>query len=122
MSKYLVLLLSCGAFLLGACSSVTPIRFKVHSEPEGAYVLYQVTGSALPCADRWIYLGNTPLQGIYQFDTEKLRASDRIALRVMQQGYMDQSREWTGRAFYDEVRSKGLIFWVPEMVPAGTGR
>ena len=42
MSKYLVLLLSCGAFLLGACSSVTPIRFKVHSEPEGAYVLYQV--------------------------------------------------------------------------------
>ena len=40
----------------------------------------------------------------------------------MQQGYMDQSREWTGRAFYDEARSKGLIFWVAEMVPAGTGR
>ena len=106
--------------LLSACSSrIAPVRFKVNSEPEGAYVLYQIQGAEIDCAGKWVYLGNTPLQGVYQFDRKQLQGGDKISLRVMQQGYMDQTKEWTGASFYEEAKGKGVIFWTPEMVPAG---
>ncbi len=106
--------------LLSACASrVAPVRFKVNSEPEGAYVLYQIQGAEIDCAGKWVYLGNTPLQGMHQFDRKQLQSGDKITLRVMQQGYMDQSKEWTGNSFYEEAKGKGVIFWTPEMIPAG---
>lgn len=106
--------------LFNACGSkVAPVRFKVNSEPEGAYVLYQVQGAEIDCAGKWVYLGNTPLQGMYQFDRKQLQSGDKVSLRVMQQGYMDQTKEWTGASFYEEAKGKGVIFWTPEMVPAG---
>ena len=106
--------------MLSACGSrVAPVRFKVNSEPEGAYVLYQVQGTESECAGKWVYLGNTPLQGMYQFDRKQLQDTDKVSLRVMQQGYMDQTKEWTGASFYEESKGKGVIFWTPEMIPAG---
>ncbi|MDO5674248.1 MAG: hypothetical protein Q4G66_04935 [bacterium] len=106
--------------LLSACGSRNaPVRFKVNSEPEGAYVLYMIQGAEIDCAGKWVYLGNTPLQGMYQFDRKQLQSGDKISLRVMQQGYMDQTKEWTGASFYEESKGKGVIFWTPEMVPAG---
>ena len=110
-----------GAVLLaltGCGDKTAAVRFKVNSEPEGAYVLYQLSGTEAPCAGEWIYLGNTPLQGIHQFTREQLRNSDRISLRVMQPGYMDQKMDWGGEAFYEEAREKGVIYWTPEMIPA----
>ena len=110
-----------GAVLLaltGCGDKTAAVRFKVNSEPEGAYVLYQLSGTEALCAGEWIYLGNTPLQGIHQFTREQLRNSDRISLRVMQPGYMDQKKDWGGEAFYEEAREKGVIYWTPEMIPA----
>ena len=110
-----------GAVLLaltGCGDNTAAVLFKVNSEPEGAYVLYQLSGTEAPCAGEWIYLGNTPLQGIHQFTREQLRNSDRISLRVMQPGYMDQKKDWGGEAFYEEAREKGVIYWTPEMIPA----
>jgi len=104
--------------LAGCGDKTAAVRFKVNSEPEGAYVLYQLSGTESPCAGEWIYLGNTPLQGIHQFTREQLRNSDRISLRVMQPGYMDQKKDWGGEAFYKEAREKGVIYWTPEMIPA----
>ena len=104
--------------LTGCGDKTAAVRFKVNSEPEGAYVLYQLSGTEAPCAGEWIYLGNTPLQGIHQFTREQLRNSDRISLRVMQPGYMDQKKDWGGEAFYEEAREKGVIYWTPEMIPA----
>lgn len=110
-----------GVVLLGltGCGDKTAaVRFKVNSEPEGAYVLYQLSGTEAPCAGEWIYLGNTPLQGIHQFTRAQLRNTDRISLRVMQPGYMDQKKDWGGEAFFEEARDKGVIYWTPEMIPA----
>ena len=110
-----------GAVLLaltGCGDKTAAVRFKVNSEPEGAYVLYQLSGTEAPCAGEWIYLGNTPLQGIHQFTREQLRNSDRISLRVMQPGYRDQKKDLGGEAFYEEAREKGVIYWTPEMIPA----
>ena len=110
-----------GALLLvlaGCGDKTAAVRFKVNSEPEGAYVLYQLSGTEAPCAGEWIYLGNTPLQGIHQFTRDQLQNSDRISLKVMQPGYMDQKKDWGGEAFYEEAREKGVIYWTPEMIPA----
>ena len=42
-----------GALLLvlaGCGDKTAAVRFKVNSEPEGAYVLYQLSGTEAPCA------------------------------------------------------------------------
>lgn len=101
---------------LSACGSKTySVRFKVNSEPEGAYLLYRLAGAN---NSQWIYLGNTPFQGEYLFDKEQLQESEKITLRVMQPGYLDQTREWAGESFYEEAKEKGVIFWTPEMIPS----
>ncbi|MDX9835699.1 MAG: hypothetical protein RBT36_10895 [Desulfobulbus sp.] len=120
MGTRVCLLALCGAVLLalsGCGNKTTAVRFKVNSEPEGAYVLYQMSGPDVPCAGEWIYFGNTPLQGIHQFTSKQLKGSDRISLKVMQPGYMDQKKDWAGVAFYDEAMKNGVIYWTPEMIP-----
>ena len=106
------------ALLLGGCGNkTTSVRFKVNTAPEGAYVVYQMSGKNAPCAGEWIYIGNTPLQGVHQFSEEQLENSDKITLKVMQPGYIDQKKEWSGPAFYEESEQKGGIFWAPSMIP-----
>lgn len=106
------------ALLLGGCGNkTTSVRFKVNTAPEGAYVVYQMSGKNAPCAGEWIYIGNTPLQGVHQFSEEQLENSDKITLKVMQPGYIDQKKEWSGPAFYEEAEQKGGIFWAPSMIP-----
>ncbi len=111
--------LGCCICLLGACSSKTAnVRFKVNSEPEGAQVLYKLTGTELPCGDKWIYLGNTPLRGVHQFKEDALENTDKITMKVMHNGYHDQQMEWDGHSFWEEAEGKGVIFWTPELVPS----
>jgi len=111
----------CGLFvfsLLQGCSSATKtVKMKIHSEPEGAYIVYKVTGAEIPCAGEWIYLGNTPFRGIHQFSEDQLEDADKITLKVMRQGYTDQIIEWSGPAFWEEAEAKGVIFWTPELIP-----
>ena len=104
--------------LTGCGSKVASVRFKVNTAPEGAYVVYQMSGKGAHCAGEWIYIGNTPLQGVHQFSEEQLENSDKITLKVMQPGYLDQKKEWAGPAFYEEAEQKGGIFWAPSMIPA----
>ena len=104
--------------LVGCGDKTASVRFKVNSEPEGAYVVYQMSGANVPCAGEWIYLGNTPLQGVHQFTREQLENSDKITLKVMQPGYVDQKKDWDGPSFYEEARDKGVIYWTPEMIPS----
>lgn len=119
--KWTALLLAAAVALLAGCGDkIASVRFKVNSEPEGAYVVYQMSGTKTPCAGEWIYLGNTPLQGVHQFSREQLENSDKITLKVMQPGYVDQKKDWDGDSFYEEAEDKGVIYWTPEMIPAGS--
>ncbi len=101
--------------LLSACTETKSVRFKINSVPKGAHVLYQVKGGELPCQDNWIYLGNTPLQGVQHFSESQLEDTAKITLRVMHNGYHDQSREWDGESFWQEIEEKDVIFWTPEL-------
>ena len=119
--KWTSLLLAAAVALLSGCGDkIASVRFKVNSAPEGAYVVYQMSGSTTPYAGEWIYLGNTPLQGVHQFSREQLENSDKITLKVMQPGYVDQKKDWDGESFYDEAKEKGVIYWTPTMIPAGS--
>ena len=105
--------------VVSGCSSKTAtVRFKVNSEPEGSHVLYQASGKDLPCGGQWIYLGNTPLRGVHQFSEKQLENTGKITMKVMHEGYLDQTREWDGPSFWEEVEGRGVIFWTPELIPA----
>ena len=108
-----------GALLvIAGCSSATKtVKLKIHSQPEGAYIVYKVSGAEIPCSGKWIYLGNTPFRGVHQFNEDDLEDADKITLKVMRQGYSDQIIEWDGPGFWDEAEEKGVIFWTPELIP-----
>ena len=102
-------------FLVSGCAERKSVRFKVNSVPKGAHVLYQVKGDGVPCRDNWIYLGNTPLTGVQHLSESQLEEATKITLRVMHNGYHDQSREWDGESFWQEVEEKDVIFWTPAL-------
>ncbi len=104
--------------LLGGCSDKKIVNFKINSVPKGAHVLYQVVGDDFPCRGEWIYLGNTPVQGVREFKESQIEHADKITLKVMHQGYHDQVKEWDGSGFWKEVEESDVIFWTPELIPS----
>ncbi|RUM40293.1 MAG: hypothetical protein DSY80_10505 [Desulfocapsa sp.] len=111
---FLVFLLST-AGMFSACADSKSVRITIKSVPKGAHVLYQVKGGDSPCQDNWIYLGNTPLQAVQTFSERQLKDTAKITLRVMYNGYHDQSKEWDGEGFWREIEEKDVIFWTPEL-------
>lgn len=106
-----------GLSLLSGCADSRSVRFKINSVPKGAHVLYQVEGGDIPCQGKWMYLGNTPLQGVQQFKESQLEDADKITLRILHNGYHEQVREWDGESFWQEIEEKDVIFWTPELIP-----
>ena len=104
--------------LLSGCADRKTISFKINSVPKGAHVLYRVVGGDIPCQGQWIYLGNTPLQGVRQFGEEQFVEAEKITLKVMHNGFHDQVKEWDGAGFWEEVETHDVIFWAPELVPS----
>jgi hypothetical protein len=96
--------------VLSGCSSRQPVNFRVHTEPEGAHVIYRQDDLS------WIYLGLTPLDVVEVIPEEKLKKEHTMSLRVMRCGYLDQVKEWTGTDLEREVREKGQVFWTPRLI------
>lgn len=102
--------------LLSACGSTKPVRFTVHSEPPGGYVVMQIKGPHAEDPD-WIYLGNTPLVTVRHMDIGEVESARAVALRIMKEGFFDQGKEWAGKRFVQETDEKGGVFWNPKLVP-----
>ncbi len=103
-------------FFLSGCSNTKTVNFKINSVPKGAHVLYQVIGEDVPCQGEWIYLGNTPVQGVRQFDEDQLEDAEKITLKIIHSGYHEQVKEWDGASFWKEVEERDVIFWTPELI------
>lgn len=103
-------------FLIGCASSQT-IPMKIQSDPLGAYVLMKHKGAENAESD-WIFLGNTPLTTQRRFDKDELGSSEVLVLRLLKDGYLEQSKEWQG----GELRRIGgddqPLFWNPKLVPS----
>ena len=50
--------------LLGGCSSRGYINLKIHSEPEGSFLVYKIDKLRAERPSPWIYLGQTPFAGV----------------------------------------------------------
>ncbi len=104
--------------LLAGCSDkVATVRFKVHSEPEGADLMYKMIGEGLACQGQWIYLGKTPWSGVHQFKEKNLEKAEKITLKIMHNGFLEQEKGWDGPGFWEEAVGRGVIFWTPELIP-----
>ena len=105
------------ALLVTACGpSVSNVRFKVNSAPEGAHLVYQVNNQDLQKISDWIYLGNTPYKGVRRIHEKDLGASSKVVLKVMRAGYYDQVKEWDGPTFLEEAEGRGQILWTPRLI------
>lgn len=104
--------------LLSGCSAKKNLSIKINSVPKGAYVLYRAVGDGVPCQGEWIYLGNTPIQAVRLFDEGKIEGADKITLKIMHPGYIEQVKEWDGVSFWKEIEERDVIFWTPELVPS----
>lgn len=97
--------------MLSGCSSTKlAANFKIHSEPEGAFIIYQQDEGS------WIYLGLTPLDAVNVIPEDELKAAHKFSLRAMRCGYLDQTKEWSGDSLVSEVEEKGIIFWTPRLI------
>jgi len=115
MKKYFVcraILLAMVFSLLGStgCSSKKDINFKIHTEPEGAHVVYRQGN------DSWIYLGATPLEVVEVMSEEQVKRSKKISLKAMRCGYLDQTKEWSADSLINEIEDQGVIFWTPRLI------
>ena len=103
--------------MVSACADKKSVRFKVNSIPKGAHVLYKVEGGESSCQGHWLYLGNTPWQGVRQLTEDEVEDAEKITLKVLHNGYHEQVKEWDGVGFWEEVEERDVIFWAPELIP-----
>jgi len=108
IQKLLMITAVSSVMALTGCSSKQAINFNVHTEPEGAHIVYQQDSS------QWIYLGVTPVNLI-----EEISSGDNtITLKAMRCGYLEQAKEWSGDELKRESEEKGMIFWTPRLIKA----
>ena len=117
-SKLFVLVLVFATTLLsaGCASSTKNVPLNIQSDPLGAYVVFQITRANGTKSD-WVFLGNTPLLTTRQYSKEELRNENSIVLRVMKEGFFDQTKVFKGKELRQESKSKGRVFWNPRLVP-----
>jgi len=101
---------------LGGCAGgPQPVRFTIHSDPPGGYVMLKLQGDKKG-AGEWIFLGSTPLVSIREMDLGKVKNARAVALRVVKEGFFEQKKEWGGKPFLEEFKEKGRIFWNPRLI------
>ncbi len=103
--------------MLSGCADEKTVRFKINSVPKGAHVLYKIEGGESSCRGQWLYLGNTPLQGVRHLIEDEVEAADKITLKVLHHGYYDQVKEWDGVGFWEEIEEGDVLFWTPKLIP-----
>ena len=100
----------------GCASATKNVPLNIQSDPLGAYVVFQITRLNGTKSD-WIFIGNTPLLTTRQYTKEELNDENSIVLRVMKEGYFDQTKVFKGKELRRESKSKGRVFWNPRLVP-----
>lgn len=95
---------------LSGCASNQQINLKIHTEPEGAHIVYRLDNS------RWMYLGVTPLDTVEVIHENDLEDNHTVTLKAMRCGYLEQGKVWTGEELLAENDSQGMILWTPRLI------
>lgn len=110
MTKFWLMTAVLGLLSLNGCASNQQINLNVHTEPEGAHIIYRVDNN------RWMYLGLTPLDVVEIIHEDELRDNHTFSLKAMRSGYLEQVKEWKGDELLEENNAKGMIFWTPRLI------
>lgn len=110
ISKFGLIVALLGMLSLVGCASNQQINLKVHTEPEGAHIIYRVDNS------RWVYLGVTPLDIVETIHEDELKDNHTFSMKAMRCGYLEQGKEWKGDDLLEENDGKGMIFWTPRLI------
>ena len=102
--------------LATGCASTRAIPFRIQSDPLGAYVLLQIKSSRIGDSSDWIFVGNTPLSTTRSLSDRQLQSAESVTIRVMKEGYFDQSKQWNPKSLLVEQKEKGMVFWNPRLV------
>ena len=102
--------------LAAGCASTSTVPFTIQSDPLGAYVLLQIKSSKFGDSSDWIFVGNTPLSTTRPLSNRQLQSAESVTIRVMKDGYFDQSKQWNPKSLLDEQKEKGMVFWNPRLV------
>ena len=114
---HIILLLLIIGCMTGCGRKNQNIPFKVNSQPEGAQVLFNMSGSWSQKNQDWLYLGHTPLRAIRLLNEDEVTGSGKVTLKVMHAGYYDQVKEWDGETFWAQIEQEGFVFWAPQLIP-----
>lgn len=98
------------ALSMTACSTINHVNLKIHTEPEGAHIVFRLDQS------RWTYLGITPLETVEILDDSQIEGDHSFTLKAMRCGYLDQTKEWTGENLLLENSEVGMVLWTPRLI------
>lgn len=104
--------------LFAGCATSKNIPMMVNSDPLGAQVLFQVKGEEVKQAD-WVYLGNTPLNIQRVISKAYLNDEHTVVIRVMKEGFIDQTKEFSGSNVNDVASDGERLFWNSVMIKGG---
>lgn len=96
--------------MMTSCSTTNRINLKLHTEPEGAHIVYRLD------QQRWTYLGVTPLEAVEILKDNQIEGDHSFTLKAMRCGYLDQTKEWTGDDLLLENEDQGMVFWTPRLI------
>ena len=98
--------------VVGCGSTKKQVPISVLSDPLGAYALIQVEYKKQDNSD-WVFLGPTP---VTLNRTIKLEGATRISIRVIKDGFYDQTKSWEAKKFLREYKNNNKVIWSPSLV------
>lgn len=112
----LLFLLFSGIFIAGCANPIHEVPFSVNSAPPGSYVLLQTMIPERDIYD-WVYMGTTPIDFVREINFDDLENAESISLRILKEGYFEQTKSWLSDDFIDLYDDRGGISWDPHLVP-----
>ena len=96
-----------------ACGSNTKqVPISILSDPLGAYTMIKVEYKQQDHSD-WIFLGATPVK---LNRTISFKNATRVSVRVIKEGFFEQTKTWPAKQFLKEYRDRDKVLWVPSLV------
>lgn len=98
--------------LLACGSNKRQVPISVLSDPLGAYAMIKVEYSKQDNSD-WIFLGPTP---VTLNRTIKFDGATRVSIKVIKEGFFEQTKSWEAKKFLREYKNKNKVIWTPSLV------
>lgn len=98
--------------IVGCGSNKRQVPISVLSDPLGAYAMIQVEYKEQDNSD-WIFLGPTP---VTLNRTIKFDGATRVSIKVIKEGFFEQTKSWQAKKFLNEYKDKNKVIWSPSLV------